>query len=102
MKRDECCNKLPKFYSFPPDLKDTQKETTIDVESILKSSPRKLVLHFDINETILIGDEAGGDTVEDCLNKVREATDYSYALFYHSLFVISFLFTKRLLQKLHL
>ncbi len=30
----------------------------------------KLVLHFDINETILVGDDAGGDTVEDCLNKV--------------------------------
>ena len=29
-----------------------------------------LVLHFDINETILIGDEAGGDTREDCLNKM--------------------------------
>jgi len=42
----------------------------IDVESILSSSNSKLVLHFDINETILIGDEAGGDSVEDCLNKV--------------------------------
>ena len=30
----------------------------------------KLVLHFDVNETILIGDEAGGDTVHDCLNKI--------------------------------
>ena len=29
-----------------------------------------LVLHFDINETILVGDEAGGDTREDCLNKM--------------------------------
>jgi hypothetical protein len=29
-----------------------------------------LVLHFDINETILIGDEAGGDTVEDVMNKM--------------------------------
>jgi hypothetical protein len=29
-----------------------------------------LVLHFDINETILIGDDAGGDTSEDCLNKI--------------------------------
>ena len=28
------------------------------------------MLHFDINETILIGDEAGGDTVDDCLNKI--------------------------------
>jgi len=30
----------------------------------------RMVIHFDINETILIGDRAGGDTVEDCLNKV--------------------------------
>ena len=30
---------------------------------------RKLVLHFDVNETIMIGDPAGGDTFEDCLNK---------------------------------
>ena len=29
-----------------------------------------LVLHFDVNETILIGDPAGGDTFEDCLNKI--------------------------------
>jgi hypothetical protein len=28
------------------------------------------VVHFDINETILVGDEAGGDTRDDCLNKV--------------------------------
>ena len=30
----------------------------------------KLILHFDVNETILIGDPAGGDTFEDCLNKL--------------------------------
>jgi hypothetical protein len=29
-----------------------------------------LFLHFDVNETILIGDPAGGDTVEECLNKI--------------------------------
>jgi hypothetical protein len=29
-----------------------------------------LVLHFDINETILVGDEAGGDSREDCINKM--------------------------------
>lgn len=29
-----------------------------------------LVLHFDINETILVGDEAGGDSPEACLNKM--------------------------------
>jgi hypothetical protein len=28
------------------------------------------VIHFDINETILIGDEAGGDTVDDVVNKM--------------------------------
>lgn len=30
----------------------------------------KLVVHFDINETVLVGDEAGGDTREDSLNKI--------------------------------
>lgn len=30
---------------------------------------RLLVLHFDVNETILIGDEAGGDSFDDTLNK---------------------------------
>lgn len=29
-----------------------------------------LIVHFDINETILIGDEAGGDTRQDCINKI--------------------------------
>jgi len=29
-----------------------------------------LILHFDINETILIGDEAGGDTREESLHKI--------------------------------
>lgn len=38
---------------------------------VLQSTTRPhLVLHFDINETILVGDEAGGDTREDCLNKM--------------------------------
>jgi hypothetical protein len=62
-----------------PDLISQLSPTTttctaaVDYESILSSSKnnkRKLVLHFDINETILIGDEAGGDTVHDCLNKI--------------------------------
>lgn len=29
-----------------------------------------LVLHFDVNETLLLDDPAGGDTPEDCLNKI--------------------------------
>jgi hypothetical protein len=31
--------------------------------------PPKLILHFDVNETILVGDPAGGDTFEQSLNK---------------------------------
>ena len=31
---------------------------------------RPLTLYFDINETIMVGDPAGGDTYEDCLNKM--------------------------------
>ena len=30
----------------------------------------KLMLHFDINETAMVGDSAGGDTFEDFLNKI--------------------------------
>jgi hypothetical protein len=32
--------------------------------------PKHLVVHFDINETVLVGDDAGGDTREDSLNKI--------------------------------
>ncbi|GAX24583.1 hypothetical protein FisN_4Hh101 [Fistulifera solaris] len=31
---------------------------------------RPIVVHFDINETILLGDIAGGDSVEDCWHKI--------------------------------
>jgi hypothetical protein len=30
----------------------------------------RLVLHFDVNETIMVGDPAGGDTFEESLNKI--------------------------------
>ena len=30
----------------------------------------RLILHFDVNETILVGDPAGGDTFEESLNKI--------------------------------
>lgn len=35
-----------------------------------KDFKSELVIHFDINETCLIGDDAGGDTRQDCLNKI--------------------------------
>jgi hypothetical protein len=38
--------------------------------SAVASKMPHLFLHFDVNETILIGDPAGGDTVEECLNKI--------------------------------
>ncbi len=30
----------------------------------------RLVLHFDVNETIMVGDPAGGDSFEESLNKI--------------------------------
>ena len=30
----------------------------------------KLVLHFDVNETLMVGDPAGGDSFGESLNKV--------------------------------
>ena len=38
--------------------------------SVYGHQVRHLVVHFDINETILLGDDAGGDTREDALNKM--------------------------------
>jgi hypothetical protein len=35
-----------------------------------KQHQTHLVVHFDINETVLVGDDAGGDTREDSLNKI--------------------------------
>ena len=35
-----------------------------------EASSAHLVLHFDVNETIMIGDPAGGDTYDDSLNKI--------------------------------
>jgi hypothetical protein len=40
------------------------------VDSDTKSRCNTLVVHLDINETILVGDDAGGDTREDSLNKI--------------------------------
>ncbi len=48
---------------------NTKSINTDDNQQIIIEKPR-LILHFDINETILIGDEAGGDTVDDCFNKI--------------------------------
>ena len=33
-----------------------------------------LILHFDVNETIIVSDPAGGDTVDDCLHKAIAKT----------------------------
>ena len=37
---------------------------------ISENIPQLLVLHFDVNETLLVADAAGGDTHEDSLNKI--------------------------------
>ena len=50
--------------SQPPPKKQKQ-----DDDEDFKDKPR-LCLNFDVNETIMIGDPAGGDTFEDSLNKI--------------------------------
>lgn len=42
------------------------KKETIDKPKI----PTRLVLHLDINETILLGDDAGGDSTSDSIQKM--------------------------------
>ena len=55
-----------------------RRKTPEQLKQLFSDSETRLVLHFDINETILIGDEAGGDSVHDCLNKVRTSHLHSY------------------------
>jgi len=49
---------------------------TTTTPSLPSKSIPHLVLHFDINETLLVGDEAGGDTREDCLNKILAKSSF--------------------------
>lgn len=66
---------LPKIISHNPHhdplLSITQEKQNFN--NLTKNNDNiqeHLVLHFDINETILIGDGAGGDTVDESLNKI--------------------------------
>lgn len=54
---------LHKAASMTPDAPAQQTQHQPQQE-------QHLILHFDINETILVGDEAGGDTRQDCFNKM--------------------------------
>ena len=52
----------------------------IQIEMSIKSRLPRLVLHFDVNETILLGDVAGGDSFEDAINKcIAKSALISYA-----------------------
>ena len=64
---------IPELFSHPP----TTAFTAEELEKHISNSEHKLVLHFDINETILVGDDAGGDSVDDCFNKVRKIIDHN-------------------------
>jgi hypothetical protein len=64
-----------KAFEFPivsslPGEEDDTMTSAIPGSHNHKLPKRHLVLHFDINETILVGDEAGGDSREDSLNKI--------------------------------
>ncbi len=48
---------------------NTRNSNTIH-EKKNKLTPPHLFLHFDVNETILLGDPAGGDSVHECVNKI--------------------------------
>ena len=72
---------LPKVYSSVAEIErhlhpqhDPAPRTLLpppppSFAAVDRSAPH-LFLHFDVNETILVGDPAGGDTVEECLDKI--------------------------------
>lgn len=70
---------LPRIVSCLEDVPDstttssTRDETWIRQEQEQQQKQKQKmhwILHWDINETILVGDESGGDTREDCFNKM--------------------------------
>ena len=44
--------------------------------SLAAAAQPRLVLHFDVNETIMVADPAGGDSFEDVLNKMLAKTAF--------------------------
>jgi len=58
---------LPEIVRSVEDQIVVQKESDASKGA---SFSTRLVVHFDINETVLVGDDAGGDTREDSLNKI--------------------------------
>ena len=44
--------------------------------SLTANAKPRLVLHFDVNETIMVADPAGGDSFEDVLNKMLAKTAF--------------------------
>jgi hypothetical protein len=63
---------LVQSKSSMPDIVRSLREDKTSPSSAFpnRNYKTKLVVHFDINETILVGDDAGGDTRDDCLNKI--------------------------------
>lgn len=62
---------VPSLYSHGnSDDANTMKSTCTSTPAEKEYYNHHLVVHFDINETILVGDEAGGDTREESLHKM--------------------------------
>ena len=53
-----------------PEQEETEEQRQLCASWKDKASKLHWILHFDINETILVGDEVGGDTTSDCYNKI--------------------------------
>jgi len=53
-------------------LDDPETDVSSNEDTLQKQDQQKVhwLVHFDINETILVGDEVGGDSVSDCYNKM--------------------------------
>ena len=66
-KKFSVTTKLAETLLNPLDYMAPNPPEKMDIPSTKK---RKLIIHFDLNETILVEDAAGGDTREDCFNKI--------------------------------
>ncbi len=61
---------LPKIYSSIEEMINSDASGSSTMQHEMAKTAPHLFLHFDVNETILLGDPAGGDSVHECVNKI--------------------------------
>lgn len=67
---DDRSSHFPRIQSSLLDDDGKAQNSSKEEVAAIEKSDMHWILHWDINETILVGDPVGGDSCEDCYNKI--------------------------------